>query len=51
MNRPYLRTIGREEDFQLTGTENGFQKLIDIFLNKRKDTPIKAQEENRKPNR
>lgn len=50
MNRPYLRIIGIE-DSQLIGPENSFHKIIDIFLNLRKDMPTKAQEENGKPNR
>ena len=53
MKRPNLRIIGiKEEEVQLKGTENIFNKIIEeSFPNRRKDMPMKIQEAYRTPNR
>ncbi|KAL6042861.1 hypothetical protein STEG23_007546, partial [Scotinomys teguina] len=54
MKRPNLRIIGIEEgeEYQLKGTENIFNKIIEEnFPNLKKEPPIKIQEAYRTPNR
>ena len=53
MKRPNLRIIGvEEEELQLKGTENIFNKIIEEnFPNLKKDIPMKVQEAYRIPNR
>ncbi|KAL6088665.1 hypothetical protein STEG23_010199 [Scotinomys teguina] len=54
MKRPNLRIIGIEEaeEYQLKGTENIFNKIIEEnFPNINKEIPIKIQEAYRTPNR
>ena len=54
MKRPNLRISGIEEneDFQLKGPENVFNKIIEEnFLNLKKDMAIKVQEACRTPNK
>ena len=51
--RPYQRIIGIEgEEFQLKGTENIFNKIIEEnFSSLKKDMPMKVQEAYRTPNK
>ncbi|KAL6090569.1 hypothetical protein STEG23_009418, partial [Scotinomys teguina] len=54
MKRPNIRIIGIEEgeEYQLKGTENIFNKIIEEnFPNLKKEPPIKIQEAYRTPNR
>jgi hypothetical protein len=54
MRRPNLRAIGIEEseDFQLKGTVNIFNKIIEEnFPNVKKEMPTNIQEAYRTPNR
>ncbi|OPX54009.1 RBD-like domain-containing protein [Oceanospirillum multiglobuliferum] len=54
MKRPNLRIIGIEEgeEYQLKGTENIFNKIIEEnFPNLKKEIPMKIQEAYRTPNR
>ncbi|KAL6084859.1 hypothetical protein STEG23_002844 [Scotinomys teguina] len=54
MKRPNLRIIGIEEgeEYQLKGTENIFNKIIEEnFLSLKKEMPMKVQEAYRTPNR
>ncbi|KAL6050868.1 hypothetical protein STEG23_017880 [Scotinomys teguina] len=54
MKRPNLRIIGKEEgeEYQLKGTENIFNKIIEEnFPDLNKEKPIEIQEAYRTPNR
>ena len=54
MRRPNQRLIGvdENEDFQLKGPENIFNKIIEEnFLNLKKEMPMNIQEAYRTPNR
>jgi hypothetical protein len=54
MSRPNLRIIGvdENEDFQLKGLENIFNKIIEEnFPNIKKDMPMNIQEAYKTPNR
>ena len=52
MKRPNLKIIRVEEELQLKGTENVFNKIIEEnFPNLQKDIPMKVQEEKRTLNR
>jgi phosphoribosyl-dephospho-CoA transferase len=54
MRRPNIRIMGVEEneDFQVKGPENFFNKIIEEnFPNLKKEMPMNIQEANRTPNR
>ena len=54
MRRPNLRIIGvdENEDFQLKGSENNFNKILEEnFPNLKKEMPMNIQEDNRTQNR